>query len=98
MASLAKAVNPSVSISAGIEHVYDINYLYGFISASFLYWSLSYFFPARETLLPACIYEDVDVIDGVEYKNDGVSTPQQVSDSTVQDEEKKQPYSEVGPV
>ncbi|KAK4541783.1 hypothetical protein LTR36_007315 [Oleoguttula mirabilis] len=87
---LAKAVNPSISVSAGIEHVYDMNYLYGFTSASFLYWSLSYFWPAKETLLAACIYEDLAIIDGVEYKNDGVHTPQPVVESEVSSETKWQ--------
>ncbi|KAK6384219.1 hypothetical protein LTR65_009791 [Meristemomyces frigidus] len=89
-ARLAKAVNPSISVSAGIEHVYDMNYLYGFTSASFLYWSLSYFWPAKETLLAACIYEDLAIIDGVEYKNDGVHTPQPVVESEVSSETKWQ--------
>lgn len=78
--SMAKAVNPSISISVGIEHVYDLNYLYGFVSSWVVYWSLSHFFPAEETLLQACIYEDLESIDGVEYRNDGVHTPEIVSE------------------
>ncbi|KAK5722210.1 hypothetical protein LTR17_014313 [Elasticomyces elasticus] len=91
---LARAVNPSVSISAGIEHIYDINYLYGFATASFLYWALSYWFPATETLLPACIYDDTTMIDGVEWTNDGVHTPETVGDMG----EKKVPHADVGQV
>lgn len=41
-----------------------MNYLYGFASATFAYWGLSYLFPAHDSLLDACIYEDPDVIDG----------------------------------
>jgi hypothetical protein len=41
-----------------------MNYLYGFASATFTYWGLSYVFPAHDSLLDACIYEDPDVIDG----------------------------------
>jgi len=41
-----------------------MNYLYGFASATFAYWSLSYVFPAHDSLLDACIYEDPDIIDG----------------------------------
>jgi hypothetical protein len=41
-----------------------MNYLYGFASATFTYWGLSYLFPAHDSLLDACIYEDPDVIDG----------------------------------
>lgn len=90
---------PLVQESAFADTIqYDINYLYGFTSASFLYWALSHFFPATETLLPACIYEDVAVIDGVEYKNDGVHTPQHSAESESLSETKKQPYAEVGSV
>ena len=41
-----------------------MNYLYGFASATFTYWGLSYVFPAHDSLLDACIYEDTEVIDG----------------------------------
>jgi hypothetical protein len=41
-----------------------MNYLYGFASATFTYWGLSYLFPAHDSLLDASIYEDPDVIDG----------------------------------
>jgi hypothetical protein len=40
-----------------------MNYLYGFASASFAYWVLSYLFPARDLLLDACIYDDPDMMD-----------------------------------
>jgi len=43
-----------------------MNYLYGFASAVFVYWALSYCFPARESLLEACIYDDPDIIDSVD--------------------------------
>jgi len=57
-----------------------MNYLYGFSTACLVYWGLSHFFPATETLLPACIYDDTTIIDGVEFKNDGVHTPEVVSE------------------
>jgi hypothetical protein len=41
-----------------------MNYLYGFASATFTYWGLSYLCPAHDSLLDACIYDDPDVIDG----------------------------------
>lgn len=41
-----------------------MNYLYGFASATFTYWGLSYLFPAHDSLLDSSIYEDPDVIDG----------------------------------
>jgi NCS1 family nucleobase:cation symporter-1 len=77
---LAKAVNPSLKINSGIQHIYDMSYLWGFTSAAVLYVSLNWFFPAKETLLEAPIYEDVSVIDGVGYKNDGVITPEVVKE------------------
>jgi NCS1 family nucleobase:cation symporter-1 len=50
-----------------------MNYLYGFISAAFVYWSLSYCFPAEETLLKASIYDDdSDVLDGVQLASSGI--------------------------
>ncbi|KAH0272768.1 uridine permease-like protein Fui1, partial [Aureobasidium melanogenum] len=55
---LASSVNKSLSIPSSFAHIYDMNYLYGFISASFIYWSLSYFYPAKSTLLEASIYDD----------------------------------------
>lgn len=69
---LANAVNPKVKLNSGIQHIYDINYLWGFTSAFVLYYALSKFFPATETLLDACIYEDNEMVDGVEVVNDGV--------------------------
>ena len=47
-----------------------MNYLWGFISAFVLYWQLSYWFPAKETLLSACIYDDGEVIEGVQYPSE----------------------------
>jgi NCS1 family nucleobase:cation symporter-1 len=44
-----------------------MNYLYGFASAVFVYWALSFCFPARESLLDACIYDDPDIINSVDF-------------------------------
>lgn len=60
---LAKAVNPSISLSAGITHVYDINYIYGLTSGAAVYFVLSYFWPAPETLIPDSIYDDCGVVE-----------------------------------
>ena len=65
------AVNPKLTISAGIQHVYDMNYLYGFCSAAIIYYTLSKAFPATETLLEVPIYEDVTIHNGIEVVNDG---------------------------
>jgi hypothetical protein len=50
-----------------------MNYLYGFISAALVYWSLSYCFPAENTLLEGSIYDDdSDFIDGVQLASSGI--------------------------
>jgi len=41
-----------------------MNYLYGFASATFTYWDLSYLFPAHDSLLDACNNDDPNIIDG----------------------------------
>jgi NCS1 family nucleobase:cation symporter-1 len=69
---LAKSVNPNVVINEHIQHIYDMNYLYGFCSAAIVYYVLNRVFPAHETLLEAPIYEDIIIQDGVEVVNDGV--------------------------
>jgi NCS1 family nucleobase:cation symporter-1 len=69
---LAKSVNPNVVINEHIQHIYDMNYLYGFCSAAIVYYVLNRALPAHETLLEAPIYEDIIIQDGVEIVNDGV--------------------------
>jgi NCS1 family nucleobase:cation symporter-1 len=69
---LAKSVNPKVIINEHIQHIYDMNYLYGFCSAAIVYYVLNRVFPAHETLLEAPIYEDIIIQDGVGIVNDGV--------------------------
>ena len=65
---LARAVDSSISLPSGIIHVYNMNYLYGLISAAVIYWALSYFFPAVDTLLDESILDDDHYVDGVEYR------------------------------
>lgn len=84
---MARSVNPSI-YAGGAQHIYDIFYLYGFTSAFVTYIGLSHFFPAKETLIEATIHEDVDVISGVEYKNDGVHTPYSIDGQRSEQEEK----------
>lgn len=69
---LAVAVNSDLTIPAGIQHIYDMNYLYGFCSAAIVYCGLSLAFPATETLIDAPIYDDVIIHNGIEVVNDGV--------------------------
>ena len=66
-------MNPKVVIGAGASHIYDMNYLYGFISAFVVYFALSYFFPAGDTLVSENIYED-EAIEGMEFKKDDIQT------------------------
>lgn len=65
-------MNPKVVINEHIQHIYDMNYLYGFCSAAIVYYVLNLVFSAHETLLESPIYDDIIVQDGVEIVNDGV--------------------------
>lgn len=60
------AVNPDIQLPAGIVHVYDMNYIYGLVSAAVVYFGLSWAWPAKETLIEVTVHED-DVVNGVEY-------------------------------
>lgn len=75
-----------------------MNYLWGFVSAFVLYWQLSYWFPARETLLSACIYDDDEVIEGVQYPDEGngIGASPDESRRVSSEAEKKVPHAEVG--
>ena len=53
-------------------------YIWGFTSAFLTYCILSHFFPANETLIPETVHEDVETMDGVDYKNDGLHTPVEI--------------------
>jgi NCS1 family nucleobase:cation symporter-1 len=86
---MAASVNPSiVGKIGGAQYIYDMFYLWGFSSAFLVYITLSHFFPAEETLIPATIHEDIEVMNGVEYLNDGVSTPIEVSTGSDGDEKR----------
>ncbi|KAI3615658.1 ncs1 allantoate transporter [Moniliophthora roreri] len=68
---LAARINPALGVNMGdVEHLFDIAWLYGFFTASVLYWSLSTFFPATETFVTDEGLEDLDVKD--ETSSDGV--------------------------
>ncbi|KAH8687923.1 permease for cytosine/purines, uracil, thiamine, allantoin-domain-containing protein [Tricladium varicosporioides] len=51
---MAHAVNPNIKIG-DLSHVYDINYLYGFFVAFFVYATLSLLFPAQATMVEKVI-------------------------------------------
>ncbi|KAH7379953.1 permease for cytosine/purines, uracil, thiamine, allantoin-domain-containing protein [Cadophora sp. MPI-SDFR-AT-0126] len=67
---MAKAVNSDIKINAGIEHIWDMNYLWGFSSAFVLYVGLSKAFPAEETLLEGMIWDD-SAQEGIEVGSSG---------------------------
>jgi NCS1 family nucleobase:cation symporter-1 len=71
---MVHAVNPSISVGAS-EHFYDISFMWGFTSGFVIYCFLSYFWPAKETLIDSTITEDITVVEGVTYINDGLSAP-----------------------
>jgi len=53
---LALSITPTVQISDGAANLYTFDWLYGFVVSIFLYSTLSYFFPAKETLVETTIY------------------------------------------
>lgn len=71
---MVHAVTPSIPVG-GIEHVYDISFMWGFTSGFVIYVFLNYFWPAKETLIESTITEDVTVVEGVTYVNDELSAP-----------------------
>lgn len=54
---LALSITPSIVISDGAANLYTFDWLYGFVVSIFLYTSLSYIFPAKESLVETTIYE-----------------------------------------
>ncbi|KAK5230387.1 hypothetical protein LTR47_007803 [Exophiala xenobiotica] len=53
---MAHVVNPSsISVPAGFTHLYDFNWLYGFISGSTLYYLLNRIFPYKRGLIPTAV-------------------------------------------
>jgi NCS1 family nucleobase:cation symporter-1 len=70
---LAAAVNSRISITSGIQHVYDWNYCYGFFSAVIVYYVLNLAFPDHRSLIDSPIVEDVRIYNGIEVVNTGVA-------------------------
>jgi NCS1 family nucleobase:cation symporter-1 len=71
---MVHAVNPSLTVG-GIEHIYDISFIWGFTSGFVIYCALSYFWPATETLIESTISDEITFVNGVEVYNDGLETP-----------------------
>jgi len=76
---MAASVNTSLLPNiGGAEKIYDMFYLWGFTSAFVLYIVLSKLFPEPQTLIPETIHDDVEIINGANYLNDGIHTPQKI--------------------
>ncbi|KAI5117273.1 hypothetical protein M0805_001003 [Coniferiporia weirii] len=65
MPGLINSINTSIKIG-GAVHLFDIAWIFGFTSASFVYYTCSVLFPARETFIDASIIEDQSVEQVVE--------------------------------
>ncbi|KKY15336.1 putative ncs1 allantoate transporter [Phaeomoniella chlamydospora] len=62
---LASAVSPStVQISEGLKHLYDFNWLYGFLLSIFLYVGLNWGFPEPSTTADRVIYGVPEAVSG----------------------------------
>lgn len=74
---LAYSINASgVHISAGAQHLYSFDWLFGFVTSILLYTGLSWGFPAQGTLIPQTIFghEPDEWHDDLEHKGHGAST------------------------
>lgn len=69
----AASVNPKLLPGIGGAYkIYTFFYIWGFTSAVVIYSALGLLFPAPETMIPATIHEDGDIISAIEYKGEPV--------------------------
>lgn len=59
-------------------------YFWGYSSAFLVYAGLSHFFPAPETIIPATIYEDSDVISAGSFDEDKAESEEPNEKKTVE--------------
>ncbi|KAL5525044.1 hypothetical protein ACEPAF_8913 [Sanghuangporus sanghuang] len=59
MPGLINSINKSVKIGGSV-HIFDLAWIYGYCSASIVYYLTSIVFPAQGTILDAPIYDDVE--------------------------------------
>ncbi|GKT42962.1 putative permease [Colletotrichum spaethianum] len=52
---LASKVSSSVSLNDGLNNLFSFNWLYGFFLSVFIYYTLNYFFPHKDTLIPSVV-------------------------------------------
>ncbi|KAJ9143382.1 Uracil permease [Pleurostoma richardsiae] len=58
---LAHAINSSIALGKGLQHLYSINWLFGFFASIVIYYILMTIFPARNTMM-----QDVEVLEGID--------------------------------
>lgn len=75
----------NVSIDTGLQHLYSINYLYGFFLSFALYFVLNYFWPDRATLIPAVVPGVVHPLNAVDSD---LEAEMSVQDKAVQSADK----------
>ena len=64
--ALANKVTPDrVPIPIELSNLFNINWLYGFISSVILYYVLNIAFPDRRSLIPCVIYGDTEISEPV---------------------------------
>jgi NCS1 family nucleobase:cation symporter-1 len=84
---MAHVVNPSsISVPAGFTHLYDFNWLYGFISGSTLYYVLNRIFPYKRGLIPTAVLVESSIygtsaIEGVATQQSHTDVENKASDS-----------------
>ncbi|KZL63844.1 NCS1 allantoate transporter (NCS1 nucleoside transporter) [Colletotrichum tofieldiae] len=52
---LVAKVSSSVTLSSGLNNLFSFNWLYGFFLSILIYYTLNYFFPHRESLIPCVV-------------------------------------------
>jgi NCS1 family nucleobase:cation symporter-1 len=86
---MAHVVNAnSVSVPAGLTHLYDFNWLYGFTSGSVLYYILNRIFPYRRGLIPEAVLVESSIHGHGPVE--GISTQQSHDDV---EDEAAEPYA-----
>jgi nucleobase:cation symporter-1, NCS1 family len=60
-ASVTPSIKPTLN---GIEKIYYMFYFWGYTSAFVVYCVLCHIWPEKDTMIPATIYDDSEVIDG----------------------------------
>lgn len=63
----------NVHVNAGIENLYTFNWLFGFVVSIFIYTTLSWLFPDKQTLLQSTIWH----LDGLEQPIDGQASDEE---------------------